>query len=134
MRGCSSVLRPLRSPHVEAGAGVVGVFAGEVFFGGEEDLGAVGGHADVVDGGGFVGGRAFGDLVGGGVVDAHVEVDGGSVKRGQPGPSGISAAAVAALGVAAVAVEMRMWEPSVETAGKRRNSSGPPGKYAWLAS
>ena len=36
-----------RSPHVEVDAGV-GVFGGELLLGGEVDLGAIGGHADVV--------------------------------------------------------------------------------------
>ena len=45
-----------------------------MFFGDEVDLGAVGGHADIFDFGRFVGGRIFGDLVGDGVVNAHVEL------------------------------------------------------------
>ena len=57
-------------PHVEGGTAMLGVFGGEVFFGGEVDLGAVGGHANVVD---VV---SAGDVVGDGVIDAHVEVGG----------------------------------------------------------
>ena len=45
------------------------VFAGEVLFGGEEDLGAVVGHADVVDGDVFAGDFALGDFDGAGVID-----------------------------------------------------------------
>ena len=40
---------PFFFPHVDVGAAVVFVFAGEVFFGGEEDLFAVGGHAVKAD-------------------------------------------------------------------------------------
>ena len=47
------------------------VFAGEVFFGGEEDLGAVGGHAVEEDAFGGAGGE-FDRFAG--VADVHVEV------------------------------------------------------------
>ena len=58
-------------PHVDVGAGVVFVFASEVFFGGEEDLGAVGGHAVEEDAFGGAGGEFDRSL---GVADVHVEV------------------------------------------------------------
>ena len=69
------------APHVEAGAAVIGIFGGEMFFGDEVDLGAVGGHADIFNFGRFVGGRIFGYLVGDGVVNAHVELH----QAGAPG-------------------------------------------------
>ena len=55
---CNRRMSFVFAPHVEGGADVFGVFGGEVFFGGEEHLGAVGGHADVFDGGGFFGERS----------------------------------------------------------------------------
>ena len=42
---------------------MVGVFSGELFFGGEEDLGAVGGHAEEIDADVFAGGFIDGDFV-----------------------------------------------------------------------
>ena len=58
-------------PHVDVGAAVVGVFVGEVFYGGEEDLGAVGGHPVEEDAVGGAGGEV--DRFAG-VADVHVEV------------------------------------------------------------
>ena len=55
-------------PHVEAGARVVFIFVSEVFFGREEDLGAVGGHADVGDV------MALGNVIGDAAVNPHIEV------------------------------------------------------------
>ena len=61
----------LRSPHEDVGAGVMFVFAGQVFVGGEEDLGAVGGHAVEEDA--FGGARGEVDRLLR-VADVHVEV------------------------------------------------------------
>ena len=71
---------------------MIGVFCGEVFFGGEEDLGAVGCHANIVD---VVPG---GDVVGDGVIDAHVELAGLQGAAGGPGlePQGGSGQVVTA--------------------------------------
>ena len=56
---------------------MAGVFSGELLFGGEVDLGAVGGHADVVNGDVFVGEFALADFDSGCVFDAHVEMERG---------------------------------------------------------
>ena len=93
---------------------------GEVFFGGEVDLGAVGGHADVVD---VV---ALGDVVGDGVVDAHVEVAGLDAGRDSAASELVPQGGVGAGGEKPQGpmppAAMRMWEPSAETAGMRRGS------------
>ncbi len=58
-------------PHVNVSAAVLFIFLGQVFFGGEEDLGAIGGHAVEEDACGGAGGE-FDRLDR--VIDIHVEV------------------------------------------------------------